>query len=352
MKPSSRTRKLHRASRDIGSYKETRWTAESSKAEAESELSNAKKMVKDLSSMIDESSNKAKTQMRYIERLEQWGKGQQGAVVVVKMNENYEYAQVMTDLEYLKNELFKLKLDVASVMKDKSRVEIEIEASNSMMLTCLATAEVLKKEIKEANEEQVLDAIEEIDESKEPEMKLAVTVSYVNLMQNELKIVKEMEKRVQGDWSVKQLEGSFNKGEELEDSVMLQTITEEFVAANKELALVEEERRESGLKSSKSSFQNFLIPKTKLEAGSTVEEKARSIVKSLSHTLEKLKTKTKETKQENKLISREVAATKEDIQKIDFDMNLTEKRLQDVMQKLEAARASEAHALDKLKTLT
>ncbi|KAL2328085.1 hypothetical protein Fmac_021512 [Flemingia macrophylla] len=53
--PSSRTRKLHRASRDIGSYKEIRWTAESSKAEAESELSNAKKMVKDLSSMIDES---------------------------------------------------------------------------------------------------------------------------------------------------------------------------------------------------------------------------------------------------------------------------------------------------------
>ncbi|KAL2328086.1 hypothetical protein Fmac_021513 [Flemingia macrophylla] len=194
--------------------------------------------------------------MRDIERLEQWGKGQQGAVVVVKRNENYEYAQVMRDLEYLKNELFKLKLDVASVMKDKSWVEIEIEASNSMMLTCLATAEILKKEIKEANEEQVLvelarikafkelsrrnlkDAIEEIDELKEPEMKLAVTVSYVNLMQNELKIVKEMEKRVQGDWSVKQLEGSFNKGEELEDSVMLQTITEEFVAANKELALV------------------------------------------------------------------------------------------------------------------
>ncbi|KAL2322351.1 hypothetical protein Fmac_026730 [Flemingia macrophylla] len=167
MKPSSRTRKLHRASRDIGSYKETRWTAEFSKAEAESELSNAKKMVKDLSSMIDKSSNKAKTQMRDIERLEQWGKGQQGAVVVVKRNENYEYAQVMRDLEYLKNELFKLKLDVASVMKDKSRVEIEIEASNSMMLTCLATAEVLKKEIKEANEEQVLVELARIKAFKE-----------------------------------------------------------------------------------------------------------------------------------------------------------------------------------------
>ncbi|KAL2340125.1 hypothetical protein Fmac_008065 [Flemingia macrophylla] len=92
MKPSSRTRELHRARRDIRRYKESRWTAESSKAKAESELSNAKKMVKDLSSMIDESNNKAKTQMRDIERLEKWGKGQQGAMVVAKRNENYEYA--------------------------------------------------------------------------------------------------------------------------------------------------------------------------------------------------------------------------------------------------------------------
>ncbi|KAL2347456.1 hypothetical protein Fmac_001456 [Flemingia macrophylla] len=46
MKPFSRTRELHKAWRDIGRYKETRWTAESSKAEAEPELSNAKKMVK------------------------------------------------------------------------------------------------------------------------------------------------------------------------------------------------------------------------------------------------------------------------------------------------------------------
>ncbi|KAL2330722.1 hypothetical protein Fmac_018303 [Flemingia macrophylla] len=216
MKPSLRTRELHRARRDTGRYKETRWTAESLKIETESDLSNAKKMVKDLSSMIDESSNTVKTQMRYIERLEKWGKGQQGAVVVAKRNENYEYTQVMRELEYLKIELFKLKLDVASVMKDKSWVEKEIEASNSMMLTCLATAEVLKKETEEANEDRrkLKDVIEEIDESKELEMKLAVTISYVNLLQNELKTVKEMEKRVQGDWTVKQLEGSFSKGEQ------------------------------------------------------------------------------------------------------------------------------------------
>ncbi|KAL2336876.1 hypothetical protein Fmac_011322 [Flemingia macrophylla] len=313
MKPSSRTRELHRARRDIGRYKETRWTAESSKAETESDLSNAKKMVKDLSSMIDESSNMAKTQMRYIERLEKWGKGQQGAMVVAKRNENYEYAQVMRELEYLKNELFKLKLDVASVMKDKSRVEKEIEASNSMMLTCLATVEVLKKEIEEANEDRrkLKDVIEEIDESKELEMKLVVTISDVNLLQNELKTVKEMEKRVQGDWSVKKLEGSFSKEEELEDYVMLQTITEELVAAKKELTLVREEdfwfmaymdvirnklkiviaeanrlkKKEGKVDSTVQNLNSKILrAKTKLEVVSAVEEKARSIVRSLSHT--------------------------------------------------------------------
>ncbi|KAL2319369.1 hypothetical protein Fmac_028338 [Flemingia macrophylla] len=73
----------------------------------------------------------------------------------------------------------------------------------------------------------------------------------------------------------------------------------------------------------------ILRAKTKLQAGSAVKEKARSIVRSLSHTLEKLKTKTKEAKQENELISRE-----------------------DVMQELEVAKASKVHALEKLKTLT
>ncbi|TKY64817.1 PLASTID MOVEMENT IMPAIRED 2 [Spatholobus suberectus] len=417
MKPSSRTRELHRARRDIGRYKESRWTAESAKAQAESKLSNAKKTVKHLSSMVEESSNKAKTQMRDIERLEKWGKGKHGAMVVAKRNENCEYAQVIRELEYLKKELFKLKLDVACVLEEKSRAEKEVEASNSKMLSCLTTAEVLRKEIVEANEEQVLaelariealkeladieaqreqeanefssklesakkklkEAIEEIDESKELEMKLAVTISDADLLQNELKLVKEMEKGVQGDGSMKQLEGSFRKGEESGNSMMLQTITEELEAAWKELASVREEgfqfmasmdviRNElkhvtaetDRLKKKEVkvdlTVQNLnskiLRAKSKLEAVSSAEEKARSIVMSLSHALDKLKTETEEAKKENEHISQEVTATKEEIQKIEFEMDMTEERLQGVMQELEVAKASEALSLEKLKTLT
>jgi len=72
-------------------------------------------------------------------------------------------------------------------------------------------------------------------------MKLVVTISYVDFLQNKLKSVKEMDKRVQGDGSAKQLEGRLKKKEESEDSIVLQTITEELEAARKELALVREE---------------------------------------------------------------------------------------------------------------
>ncbi|ESW11180.1 hypothetical protein PHAVU_008G008400 [Phaseolus vulgaris] len=409
-KPSSRTRELHRARWDIGRYKESKWTAESAKAHAESELSNAKKTVKHLSSMIEESSCNAKTQMRDVERLEKRGKDQHGAMVVAKRSENHECAQVMRELEYLKKELFKLKLDVASVLEEKSRAEKEIEASNSKMLSCLTTAEELRKEIEEANEEQVLaelariealkeladiearreheaddfsmklesarkklkDAIEEIDESKELEVKLAITISDVDLLQNELKSAKKMEKRVQGDESEKQLE-------EREDSIVLETITEELEAARKELALVKEEgfqfmasmdvirnelkhvtaetdrlRKKEGKVDSTVEILNskILRAKSKLEAVSAAEEKARSIVTTLSHSLEKLKTETEEAKKENEHISQEVTATKEEIQKVEFEIDMTEEKLQGVMQELEVAKASESLALEKLKTLS
>ncbi|KAH1260724.1 putative lipid phosphate phosphatase 3, chloroplastic [Glycine max] len=416
-KPSSRTRELHRARRDIGRYKESKWTAESVTAQAEPELSNAKKTAKHLSSMIEESSYKAKTQMIDVESLEKRGKSQHGAIVVAKRNENYEYAQVMRELEYLKKELFKLKLDVASVMDQKSRAEKEIEASNSKMLSCLTTAEELRREIEEANEEQVLaelarieaskeladieaqrekeanqfsfnleiarrklkEAIEEIDESKELEMKLAVTISDVDFLQNELKSVQDMDKRVQGDGSVKQLEGIFRKGEESEYSIVLQTITEELEAARKELALVREEgfqfmasmdvirnelkhvtaetdrlkKKEGKVDSTVQNLNSKILrAKSKLEAVSAAEEKVRSIVMSLSHTLEKLKTETADAKKENEDVSQEVAASKEEIQKVEFEIDMTEERLQGIMQELEVAKASEAVALEKLKTLT
>ncbi|MED6126249.1 hypothetical protein PIB30_076539 [Stylosanthes scabra] len=409
LKPSSRTRELHKAKNDIGRYKESRWTAESAKARADSELSNAKKTVKSLSSMIEESSNKAKLQMRDIETLEKRRKSQNGALVANR-NENHEYANVMRELECVKRDLFKLKLDVASVLEEKSRAEKEIQESKSKMINSSRTAEVLRKEIEEANEEQVLaelariealkelaeievqrrkeaneheaklesmrkkmkEAIEEIDESKELEKKLAVTMSDVELLRNELNSVKEIEKRAKGDEGIKQLEES-------DDLAMVsQKIKEELEAAKKELALIKEEgfqfmvsmdvirnelnhvtaetarlkKEEEKVDSTVLNLNSkFLRAKSKLEAVSAAEQKAKSIVMSLSHTLDNLKTERDEAKKEKDLISQEVAATSAEIQKIESEIDMAEERLRDTMQELEEAKTSEALALEKLKTL-
>ncbi|KAG4933512.1 hypothetical protein JHK82_047820 [Glycine max] len=130
---------------------------------------------------------------------------------------------------------------------------------------------------------------------------------------------------------------------------------EELEVARKELALVREEgfqfmasldvirnelkhvtvetdrlKKKKGKVDSTVQNLNFKIlrAKSKLEPVSAAEEKARSIVMILSHTLEKLKTKIEEAKKENEDVSQEV-----------------------VRQELEVGKASEALALEKLKTL-
>ena len=76
-----------------------------------------------------------------------------------------------------------------------------------------------------------------------------------------------------------------------------------------------------------STIQNLnfkiLRAKSKLEVVYAAKEKARSIVVSLSHTLEKLKTETEEAKKENEDVSHKVAANKEEIQKVEFDIDMT-----------------------------
>ena len=273
------------------------------------------------------------------------------------------------------------------------RKEIE-EANEEQVLAELARIEALKElgdieaqREKEANEyalklestrKKLKEAIEEIDESKELEKKLAVTMSDVEFLQNELSSVKEMEKRVQGDEGMEQLEGSFKEKEESGDSTMSQNIKEELEAAKKELALIREEgfqfmasmdvirnelkhvtaetvrlKKEEGKVDS--TLQNLnsklLRAKSKLEAVSAAEEKAKSIVISLSHTLDNLKTERDAAKKKKEIISQEVTTTKAEIQKTESEIDMTEERVQDAMQELEEAKTSEALALEKLKTL-
>ncbi|KAF7811294.1 protein PLASTID MOVEMENT IMPAIRED 2 [Senna tora] len=372
-KPSSRGKELQKTKRHNNQSKERIWNSESF------EHSNAKKTVKDLSSKIEESRSKTRE-------------------LVLRKNQNYEYARVMRELEFVKKELHKLKLDVASVLKAKSRAEEEEKAARSKILSGSRTVEQLKKEIEEANDDQVLaelariealkelgeisvqrqneenefsskmevtrkkmkEATEELDESKDLEMKLAATMSDVDMLQNELNLVREMD-------------------DEPKDMSFLQNVTEELDAAKKELASIKEEgfqfmasidvirnelnhvtsetarltKEEAKVESKVQNLSSKLLrAKSKLESVSKAEEKAKSIVNSLSLSLEELEAETEAARKEKDTITQEVTTTKEEIKKTELEIDMTEEKLQSAMQELEVIKSSESEALEKLKILS
>ncbi|OMO80293.1 hypothetical protein CCACVL1_13079 [Corchorus capsularis] len=401
--PSSKARELHLARRDMSRYKESRKAAESAKVKAESELYSARKTVKDLASMIEESNFKAKARMRDIESLRKKGNQEEKALALETV-ESYQYTEVMKELESLKQELSKLKLDMASIKEEKARAEKDFEDSSLKLWSNSNTAEELRKQIEAANEEHVLvelariealkeaaeieaqrekesgefsfsmeetskkmkDMNEEIDQSKELEHKLAVTLSDVNLLQNQLMQVKQglnqPEHAAEGESSAPSLE----------------LITEELEAAKKELDLIREEsfqymssmdiirnelkhvmeetarlkKIEDKADSKVQSLNSKLLrAKSKLEAVTEAEEKANAIAANLSITLEQLKAEVEVSKKEKALITEDTAAIKAEIKKTESEIDSTEEKLQTAVQELEEVKASEALTLEKLRAL-
>lgn len=405
------------ARRDVSRYKESGRAAESVKAQAESELSTARKTVKDLASWIEETNYRANSRMKYVERLEK-SSGIEENVLAERSGESHRYAEVMRELESVKRELSKLKLDMASVLEEKLRAEKEIEASSLKVWSNSSSVDGLRKEIEEVNEEQVLvelariealmeygeieamrekeanefsssmesakkkmkDLTEEIDHCKELENKLAVTLYDVNLLQNELKGVKDKEKGIQGYDSLKGTHSIYQRGEELEGSLLLpsESIKEELEAAKKELASIKDEgfrfmgsmdvirnelrhvreetaRLKKGEEKTELTVQNLnsklLRARAKLEAVSAAEERANGIASNLDLTFEQLKTEAEAAKKEKELVTEETAKIKEEIQKTEAEIYSAEEKIEISMQELSAIKSSEALAFDNLKSL-
>ncbi|KAK7834234.1 hypothetical protein CFP56_024812 [Quercus suber] len=59
--------------------------------------------------------------------------------------ESYQYEEVMRELEFVKLELSKLKLHKAYVLEEKSRMEKEVKALSSKMLSYLNSVKALRK---------------------------------------------------------------------------------------------------------------------------------------------------------------------------------------------------------------
>ncbi|XP_051140196.1 protein PLASTID MOVEMENT IMPAIRED 2-like isoform X2 [Andrographis paniculata] len=383
------TRELRRAIRDAGELNDSRQRAEMATAEAQSELSVAKKTVRELTAKIEDSGARANRKMSELSN---------------SVEKSPSDRKIIEELASVKQELMKLKLDALSASDDKRRAEKAGDENSSRARTYMSSIEAISKEIEGINEEHVLvelariEAVREFDEieaqrrekeaefaaamdeirkkmheivrktedSEELEKKLAVTVSDANVLAGELKLVKEMVGRVEVE-------------DELGSDMSLRSTMEELEVARKELVSAREEsfacmaamdvvwkelermrnevvRKKSDEKKTEMLIQSLnsklLRAKAKLEAATAAEDRERSIASNLSDTLERLRSEGEVVDKERAVIDEETAAVTAETKRIEEETDAAEDRLQMVTEELKAAKLSEVAALENLKALT
>ncbi|KAL8476662.1 hypothetical protein ACS0TY_029087 [Phlomoides rotata] len=408
-KPFAKTRELHHAKRDTNQLNESRKLAESARVEAKSELLAAKEKVKDLTLIIEETNARAERQVVDLEKLKMGKRTTEAELRTA----DFEREKVIRELESVKRELSKLKLDMASVMEEKKRAEMETRDSLSKRESYLSSVDSLNTKIEEIDEEHVLvelarieaikeyeeieaqvrekaesystaidgarkekqTMIDEIEDAKELETKLAIKISDINMLQSDIKQVKEMDTGLERNEIVRY---QVNEEGESGSASLLESVMKELEDTKKELALVKEEsfqfmasmdvirnelrhvaaqtaRLKKKEQKSEMTIQNLnsklLRAKVKLEETSAAEDKAKSIASNLSLTLEQVKSEAEAHEKERTVISKETATMKAEIERRETEIDLSEERLQTAIQDLKAAKSSEAIALENLKAL-
>ncbi|KNA11927.1 hypothetical protein SOVF_130660 [Spinacia oleracea] len=390
-KRTSKAKELHVAKNRINQINENRIVAESEIYQAEFELLKAKKLARELALQIDTSKARAK----------EFQKGE-GVEEQPAQQETDHYEDVAREVEVVKRELSKIKLEIERAVEEKFRAEKEADTADARLKSYTRTAEKLRREIEEANEEEVLVELAQIQARKENaeieaqkkqeeerysllieetrkkisvlkdeigKMKyleniLQLTNSEVDVLQNELNMIKEMD-------------SNFHRSESLKNSA-LQSVMEDVEAARKELEVIQAEgfqvmgsmdiirielinmsRERSKIEKMEAETENFvkklnsklLRAKDKLEVARASEEKAKSIIPSLSLALENLKREKEAAKKEEEQLKRETDNFKAETQKIESENNTNEERLESVIEQLEEVKTSEANAFEKLQTL-
>ncbi|KAL7612979.1 hypothetical protein Lser_V15G07331 [Lactuca serriola] len=357
------------------------WKSETDSVE--SELSDAKRAVRDLTLKIEESNSRAKLQ-----RKPKWRQQEEEEAETSLRSEDDRYEKVMKELEHVKRELEKLKLDMARVLKQKRHAEREAKESNSKRSNLSASIVLMKKEIQELGEEQALVELARIEavreweaieaqrveeanryktqvEENERTRELQITLSDINLLESELNMAKEMDKRTEA--MSRNQEGS-----------PLSTITEELEAAKRELASIKGEgfnfmasmdiirkelkhvreetaRLEKAEQKRELTVQNLnskiLRAKARLEALTASETKNNTVAANLSITLAQLRAETEKAKKEKDVVDEEIENMKGEIDKTEFEIDLEEEKLVAAMEELKAIKSSESETLGNLRKL-
>uniref|UniRef100_A0A1J3GMT9 Protein PLASTID MOVEMENT IMPAIRED 2 n=1 Tax=Noccaea caerulescens TaxID=107243 RepID=A0A1J3GMT9_NOCCA len=388
---------LHKSGRELGIYRESRRASESVKAKAETELCKAKKTVQEITLLIEESNRRLKSSK---------------AVKKFKIDDgNGMYAQIMRELEDVKQELSKLKLDLAYVLREKVVAEKEVIELGIKMEDDSTLLESLKLEVDVANEEHVLvelakiealkeckeveeqrdrerkevfDSLEkrkkrmkemtkEIERSKEVESVLSETLADIEMLEAQLMLVKAMERKVQRNDSMSRSKNrSFERGKD--NLSVLKEVTEATEAKKEELASVNGElfclvnimdalRQE--LEQAKQETARFdkmirkddamierlnaklLMAKEKLEAVSAAEVRISSLADNLTCSFEKLKNDREAAKKEEVKLKEEATI----IKKTELGFGGKEKELILKLDELEKAKEAEVLAMEKLESM-
>ncbi|KAK1268436.1 Protein PLASTID MOVEMENT IMPAIRED 15 [Acorus gramineus] len=267
----SKANEVHLGRLDIG-----RRSTETMKSWAEMDLLNARETVRDLALRIEESNSRRSARKREIVELKSADMG----LVALEESNDGKYLEVLRELDVVKQDLIKLKLNVASLLEAKARVDKEAKALDSISRSCPSSIESLKKEIENTNEEQIivelarLEAVKEFKEieaqkeaefaqfsvkmekmkkrivelmlecksAKDLEKQLASTTSDVDDVQRELKLIKASEKHLESnsDFSPNQMSRS-GKEESGTTQTLLQSAITELESTKKELSSIEEE---------------------------------------------------------------------------------------------------------------
>ncbi|KAJ4867156.1 Protein PLASTID MOVEMENT IMPAIRED 2 [Raphanus sativus] len=385
---SSVAEDLHKSGRELGMYRESRIASDSAKAKAEAELNKAKKKVQELTLLIEESNLRLKSRKTE-------------AVKKLKIDGNgSNYAQITRELEGVKQELSKLKLDIAYVLKERVAAEkevielrvkteenlkfvesltLEVDAANEEhVLVELAKMEALKecKEVEEERERERKEAFESLEKMRKrtKEMKkeikrakgyenvLAETLADIEMLETQLKLVKDMERNVpkkqRGKDALTVLkevtEATEAKKEELASlNAELLYLGDVMDALRKELEEVKREaaRFDKIIEKDDAMIERLnaklLIGKGRLEAVSADEERISSLADNLTCSLEKLKNDEEAAKKEEVSLKEEARI----IKKTETGFGGEEKELLSKLEELEKAKQAESLALEKLESI-
>uniref|UniRef100_A0ACD5VTT6 Uncharacterized protein n=1 Tax=Avena sativa TaxID=4498 RepID=A0ACD5VTT6_AVESA len=386
-------------------------SVDNERAGAESELSRARTMAKELERQIDQTKAKAASQRSELRTMRGTRTRKSGA----EEAPDAQYAEVAQELDRVKRELGKLKLEVKSAADAKAKAESDVVATVCKIQSNLQAADEMKRRVDEANEEHVLVELARIEAERERreieaqrgaeaerfareieaarakvkaahreasrvrelEAKLEATKADVEVLQGEMGLVRAMEKNHVTELDDGAAEATARqKKEEAHDRALLQATEAELGAAKEELESIkaggfqfmtsmdrtrtelmrvveESDRLRAQEKSADAQVQQLnaklLKARAQLEAVTAADERSKAIVSNLTAAMQQLHAETEASSKEEELTMLEKRCVIAEAENVAREKATAEERIRQAVKELEAAKASEASAMKKLK---